>query len=216
LRDAVNRHWNRRSILWTATVPLLTTRVLAADNARLSYRGFSVDMSIAADVGNYSEVKSSIKHQLDIVADCGAKQEIIDFFRSTNIALVRSIKGGTPGQFTASHGVDVVAGILPSQQPIILHELLHAYNFYKLPDGWNNHDVQLFYGRAKGLYPSAEIHDGRRTPTYLLSNAREFFAVTASVYLWGYVDREPHTRERLRALQPIYYTWLGQQFGVQK
>jgi hypothetical protein len=45
---------------------------------------------------------------------------------------------------------------------------------------------------------------------------QEFFAVTGSLYLWGNVDRSPHTRENLRAKQPVYYKWLGELFGVQK
>jgi hypothetical protein len=44
----------------------------------------------------------------------------------------------------------------------------------------------------------------------------EFFAVTASLYLWGNVDRPPNTRAVLRARQPVYYRWLGDEFGVQK
>ena len=45
---------------------------------------------------------------------------------------------------------------------------------------------------------------------------QEFFAVTASLYLWGNVDRPPNTREKLKAAQPVYYAWLGQLFGVAK
>jgi hypothetical protein len=45
---------------------------------------------------------------------------------------------------------------------------------------------------------------------------QEFFAVTASLYLWGNVDCETHTREKLKAKQPIYYAWLGELFGVKK
>jgi len=40
--------------------------------------------------------------------------------------------------------------------------------------------------------------------------------VTASLYLWGSVAREPHNRETLRAKQPNYYKWLGDIFGVRK
>jgi hypothetical protein len=50
----------------------------------------------------------------------------------------------------------------------------------------------------------------------MLKNVQEFFAVTASLYLWGNVDRPPHDRKTLRDKQPIYYQWLGDQFGVVK
>ena len=49
-----------------------------------------------------------------------------------------------------------------------------------------------------------------------MSNLGEFFAVTASLYLWGKVARPPHDRETLRAKQPYYYAWLGELFGVKK
>jgi hypothetical protein len=98
---------------------------------------------------------------------------------------------------------------MPPQRPIVLHELLHAFHNYVLPGGVNNPDVLLYYSRARNsqLYPANE---------YVLKNAKEFFAVTASLYLWGNVDREPHNRETLRERQPFYYQWLGRLFAVQK
>ena len=98
---------------------------------------------------------------------------------------------------------------MPPQKPIVLHELLHAFHAHRLPGGVYNPDVLLYYNRARNfqLYPANE---------YVLTNVREFFAVTASLYLWGNVDREPHTRETLKTRQPFYYAWLGQLFGVQK
>lgn len=104
-----------------------------------------------------------MKHQLDIVADCGAEQEIIDFFRGRRIALVHGL-GGTPGRFIPNHGVDIEAVVLPQQRPIILHELLHAYHYF-MPNS-KKADVERFYDRAKNghFYPASEIHDGLRGP----------------------------------------------------
>jgi hypothetical protein len=50
----------------------------------------------------------------------------------------------------------------------------------------------------------------------VLKNKAEFFAVTGSLYLSGYVARPPNDRETLRAKQPVYYAWLGILFGVKK
>jgi hypothetical protein len=50
----------------------------------------------------------------------------------------------------------------------------------------------------------------------VLKNPQEYFAVTASLYLWGRVAKPPFTRENLRARQPIYYRWLAKLFDVQK
>jgi len=91
--------------------------------------------------------------------------------------------------------------------PILLHELLHALHYLYLPDRGRNPDVLRFYQNAqKGqVYPANE---------YVMSNVGEFFAVTASLYLWGKVARSPNNRETLRAKQPYYYAWLGELFGV--
>ncbi|GLR86270.1 hypothetical protein [Bradyrhizobium iriomotense] len=49
-----------------------------------------------------------------------------------------------------------------------------------------------------------------------MKNIQELFAVTASLYLWGNVDRLPFNRSNLRDKQPVCYRWLGDLFGVQK
>jgi hypothetical protein len=78
-----------------------------------------------------------------------------------------------------------------------------------MPQSNKNPDIIRFYQIAvrNNLYPKG---------AYMLINPGEFFAMTGSVYLWGKAAKEPHTREVLRAKQPIYYTWLGELFGVKK
>jgi hypothetical protein len=64
----------------------------------------------------------------------------------------------------------------------------------------------IFYERAKGIgsYPK---------DAYMLKNAAEFFAMTASAYLHGSVARPPYSREALMRAQPIYAQYLGRLFG---
>jgi len=138
-------------------------------------------------------------------ADCGAKPEIVAFFRRQAIAL-------TPGvqhHFGPRVGVVINPARLPPQQPVILHELLHAYQSFVLPDGPRNADVLKYYGEARDgqLYPRG---------SYVLTNQMEFFAVTGSLYLWGHTDVPPGTRDTLRSRQPAYTAWLADLFGVQK
>ena len=45
-----------------------------------------------------------------------------------------------------------------------------------------------------------------------MSNEREFFAVTGSIYLRGTSSRKPHDRTTIRATQPEYYKFLGELF----
>lgn len=208
-------------VISIASLTLFAVPALAANNVaggKLNYRGFVVDMSAVRSAANFAAIESSVKHQIDIVADCGAKPEILSFFREQEITLKPGANDGGGSFNSKIKGVSINTVVQPQEKPILLHEMLHAYHYYKLPDGMKNTDVLRFYNRAKDgqFYPANETHNERRVPTYLLTNEREFFAVTASLYLWGNVDREPYNRGRLKTLQPIYYEWLGRQFGVEK
>jgi hypothetical protein len=88
---------------------------------------------------------------------------------------------------------------LPSERPIILHELLHAYHANVLPQSIQNSTIILYYNLAKGKqsYPAE---------AYLMSNQKEFFAVTASVFLHGKDDKI--TRSNIKEKQPEYYNYL--------
>ena len=181
-------------------------------NGALSYRRFTVDVSAVQDSPDFGAIESSLKHQIDIVADCGAKPEILEFFRGRRIAL-KEMQGDEPGAFVAGKGVYIDAVPQPEEEPVLLHELLHAFHFLLLPNGFQNPDVKQFYDNAVAgrRYPPANKRD-----QYVLKNPEEFFAVTASLYLWGNVDRQPHTRQNLKDSQPYYYAWLEKLFGVLK
>lgn len=178
------------------------------DDQGFSYRGFSADVSALAGAPDRAAILASLRHQIDIAADCGAKPEIIDFFRSQKIALLVGV--GDSGKFNSNRpGVTVNAAVQAPEKPIVLHELLHAYHFRSLPGGFGNPDILRFYEAATtgNLY---------RAGAYVTKNVQEYFAVTASLYLWGNVDRPPFNRDNLKARQPDYYAWLGQLFGTEK
>jgi hypothetical protein len=174
----------------------------------LDYRGFTIDVSRAQDRPDFESVERSVKHQVDIVADCGASADVLGFFRSQKVSLEPG-HGDGGGHFAAqSAGVALDAAVDPPEAPVLLHELLHAYHWKILPGGFRNGDLIGFYGRAKTVgYPSG---------AYLLTNVQEFFAVTASCYLWGRVSRPPFTCANLKSRQPLYAAWLARQFGVRK
>jgi hypothetical protein len=167
----------------------------------LLYRGFTVD---AAAIERDAGAREAVEHQLDIVADCGAKADIQTFFRAQHMV----VRPGARDRFSRDGGIEIDTR-LPPQQPIVLHELLHAYHAFVLPQGARNPDILAFYNEARrgGLYPAG---------SYVLRNPMEFFAVTGSLYLSGHVDRPPGNRETLRAAQPRYYAWLADLFGVAK
>ena len=195
----------------TAAFPVWSGSAYAqdvGDDQAFSYRGFSADVSAIANAPDRAAILASLRHQIDIAADCGAKPEIIDFFKSQKIALL--VGAGDSGKFNSTRpGVTVNAAVQAPEKPIVLHELLHAYHFRALPGGFGNRDIQRFYEAATtgNLYKSG---------AYVTKNVQEYFAVTASLYLWGNVDRPPFNRDNLKARQPDYYAWLGQLFGTEK
>jgi hypothetical protein len=198
----------RRAFLLAASALLAAQAPAPPAGVVLVHRGFTVDMSAAAAMPNRAAIEESLKKQIDIVADCGAKDAIMAFFRSQKISL-RTSGGEDGGGRFSSAGIEIRAAVLPPEKPIVLHELIHALHARYLPDANRNADVLRFYGNAQRgqLYPASE---------YVMKNVNEFFAVTASLYLWGYVARAPNDRETLRGRQPVYNAWLGELFGVKK
>jgi hypothetical protein len=92
-------------------------------------------------------------------------------------------------------------------EPIVLHELLHAYHAKLMPNGFDNLGIRAFYAeaQAKSQLPK---------DTYALMNQKEFFAVTASIFLAGKDSvHDPKTRENLKEKMPDYYKYLVELFG---
>jgi hypothetical protein len=190
-----------------AQAPVNPQSPQAPANGLMLYRGYRVDAKAILNSPNYAAIMASIPHQIDIVADCGAKPDVLRFFQSQVIVVKPGLNGG---HFNSNApGVAIDDAVAAAEKPIVLHELLHAFHFYAMSGGFRNPDLLAFYDRARNrqVYPQ---------DAYLLKNVQEFFAVTASLYLWGNVDRPPNTREKLRAAQPMYYAWLGDFFGVKK
>jgi hypothetical protein len=109
----------------------------------------------------------------------------------------------------AGRGVIMVRPMMMqyAQDPVMLHELLHAYHNKLMPDGFDNKGIKAFYNQAmsKSVYAKNE---------YVTKNDKEFFAVTASIFLSGSDTlHEPKTRAKLKEKQPEYYKYLVGVFG---
>jgi hypothetical protein len=87
-----------------------------------------------------------------------------------------------------------------AQRTIILHEMFHAYHAKIMPHGVKNPSILYYYNQAKSkqLYPA---------DAYLMTNEREFFAVTASVLLSGKAD-DGATPSGIKEKQPDYFNYL--------
>jgi hypothetical protein len=94
-----------------------------------------------------------------------------------------------------------------AKEPVILHELLHAYHNKLMAGGFNNLSIKGWYAEAgsKNVFPKEE---------YAMANPQEFFAVTGSIFLSDKESiQEPHTRARLKEKMPKYYKFLVELFG---
>ncbi len=94
-----------------------------------------------------------------------------------------------------------------TDDPVLLHEFLHAFHKHMMPNGYDNLGLRGAYGEAKskGVF-------GKKS--YTLFNQQEFFAITASIFLAGKESiHEPKTREALKEKLPDYYKYLVGLFG---
>ena len=94
-----------------------------------------------------------------------------------------------------------------AKEPVILHELLHAYHNKLMAGGLDNLSIKGWHAEAasKNVFPKEE---------YAMANPQEFFAVTASIFLSDKESiQEPHTRARLKEKMPKYYKFLVELFG---
>jgi hypothetical protein len=94
-----------------------------------------------------------------------------------------------------------------AKEPVILHELLHAYHNKLMAGGLDNLSIKNWHAEAasKNIFPKEE---------YAMANPQEFFAVTGSIFLSDKESiQEPHTRARLKEKMPKYYKFLVELFG---
>lgn len=95
-----------------------------------------------------------------------------------------------------------------NDEPVVLHEFLHAFHARLMPQGFDNLGIKAYYAEAKSknLLPKK---------AYAMFNHKEFFAVTASIFLAGKDSvHDPFTRAALKQKMPEYYKYLVGVFGI--
>jgi len=93
-----------------------------------------------------------------------------------------------------------------TEEPVLLHELMHAYHARLMPAGFDNKGIKAYYATAKAK-------NMLEKDSYTLKNDREFFAVTATIFLADKSIHEPKTRAALKEKMPDYYKYLVDVFG---
>lgn len=194
---------NRRTLLIAATLLTAAGRARADDGAVFTHRGFTVDMT-ALEPGRRDEISAYVRQQIDLVESLDIRPEIKAWFLGVRITLNPALS--MPGRFGPA-GLELDDSVSPPENPVLLHELLHGYQ-RELPGGGRDPTLVGAFEAAKagGQWPAR---------AYMLSNLNEYFAMTASVMLWGRAARPPFTRARLVETQPDYAAWLTEVFGLE-
>lgn len=194
---------SRRSLL--AALPLLALGTPARAAADFAYRDWRMDGSGLRQAPPDAVVRS-LQAQCDIVDSLQGRiaPDIYAFFRALPLTLVAESFGGSGDYVFGSHRLDMVAHVDPPANPVLLHEMLHAFHDQRL--GRANPRLRELYGKtqASRAFPAE---------AYMLKNPAEFFAMCGSVALWGRAARPPFTRDALRAKAPEVYAWIAETFA---
>jgi hypothetical protein len=195
--------FTRRSALLSALVLLACCRaVVAGESYVFEYHGWHVDASRASSQPR-DAVVAAIGRQLDIVENVAMAQDIRNFMRTIPIWVDPSRHDGGPAHYDRSKGVDVRVSELDVGKPFVLRELLHAYQEQRMKSA--EPEIQRYFQQARTSSPWPADAEMLRDPG-------EYFAATATVYLFGNVDRPPFSQGRLLEAQPEYWYWLGTMF----
>jgi hypothetical protein len=209
----VPNHFHPNGSQLALAILLLSTRLScgageAVDTGK--YHDFTIDCSKIRDIENLEAVRQATKEQIDIVCAVGLPKEILEFFQTMPIHLVPSsaIPSGSPGFYNAAaSNVNVSVSMASAgHKPILLHEYLHSYHHQRLEGGFRNQDILKYYNRGKstGAYG---------TRSHMMDNGSEFFACSATTFLFGVTAQEPFKRDKVRDNQPEFFEHLKKIFG---
>ena len=168
------------------------------------YGGFTIDAHRLPGGEVPPLVLASLQKQIDLVNGLEISEAAKAVFRSQTIHLTEGLQ--SPG-VVRNDGLFLEASVMDPDKPILLHEVLHEWMRAELPGGARNAKLQSFYHEALSspAYPIG---------SYMEKNAQEYFAMTASAVLYGTTAREPFTRAQVKKIQPDYYAWLVERFGL--
>jgi hypothetical protein len=168
------------------------------------YHGWHVDASKGARGQSPDKTVKALKTQIDVVEHVGLKPQMLTAMRAAPI-LADPTVGREAGRYSAARTILLRVKRLDPKKPILLHALLLAYQDQHLPGGFGNPEISAFRAQAaaRHVWPKNAV---------MLQSDGEFFAETASAYLYGEITREPYTRADLHKTQPLYYQWLARLF----
>ena len=198
-------------MIWTAVL-FAACSSLCADTPVTAekYRGFTIDDSLVQNMANLEAVRTAIKEQIDIVCVVGVSTQTLAFFQTVPLKIVPmgTIARGSPGLYAQKDkSVKIVSGITGvGHKPVLLHEYLHAYHDQRMEGRFRNPVVLDYYQHARTLNAFA-------ANSHMMDNAQEFFACSATTYLFGVTAQEPFQRDKIKDKQPDVFEYLKKLFG---
>ena len=179
-------------------------------SADVTHLGFTINDQLltAADKARLEpDLSKSLREQIDIIDAAKLPADVLAGLKAITVVLDPALTS-QPGIFTGRNGGEVrlQPAVFTRKRPVLLHELLHAYHFYTLT--LQNKDVNAAFEMVRNDPDFAKF---RRA--HFLQNAKEFFAVTASIYLSGDVQQPPFTCAAFAGKYPAYMQFLESQFG---
>lgn len=176
------------------------------------FSGFKMDMSRLTQQQKLKLMPSHLE-QIRIIEAANLPKEMLDFFKSVPIIVdptfVRTTSSAIYRRTKDDPKGEVIVDLTPFDpaKPVLLHEMLHAYDSYF----WNfkNQVVLGAYNRAM----SEKLYSPKVEKSHFLENAREFFAIAGTIYLVGTIKQEPYDCKVIAAQQPIFVQFLERTFG---
>jgi hypothetical protein len=165
--------------------------------------GFVIDRH-RVSAADWPALERKLQRQIEIVASVGLPDDVLAFFRRIPIEIdpAQNGNGGTYQQ----RKVILPDEPIPENRPVLLHELLHAYHYEVLG---NVEPIRQAHRQAL----QSEKLGGRHRGAHFLANHAEYFAVVASIYLFGVIQQPPFNCRTLAAEQPEFLAYLARLFG---
>lgn len=172
------------------------------------FSGFQVDLSALSAEQKVITTANCIT-QIQVIQGANLPPEMYAFMKTVPIVADPTSSGSALFSTTGGRDkglVTVTMNDMPATKPILLHEMLHAYdwNYWRFAKT----DITSAYADAMNntLYPES-------AGSHFLSNAKEYFAVSGTVYLVSPIEQKPYNCTQLALLQPDYVAFLESIFG---
>ncbi|HTU63648.1 MAG TPA: hypothetical protein VMF89_34530 [Polyangiales bacterium] len=171
----------------------------ASDPQAFDYHGWHVDASQVTGQP-LDAVTRIVRKQIDGIETLGMAQDIVSFMRTVPLH-AEAPRDGAPAHYDRTHGIHFSVDALEGNEPVLLNALLLAFQEQKLKSEDSTVIANAYKAaRDSGAWPASAP---------MMKSPQDFFAATATVYLFGDLDTAPFSRGRLNAAQPEYWKWLG-------